>query len=116
MKEFNTATRFVHGFQRYDKVLYRDVECFVFGRRTAGYFDLRELNGTKIHSSAKAKDCLLAETASTLLICSLKGGATELKAERISVPKIEGASAGGKQNTAVPTGRILPASDHSVDR
>ncbi|MCG2796266.1 MAG: RNA-guided endonuclease IscB, partial [Actinomycetia bacterium] len=43
----NTAPRFVQGFQRYDKVLYAPngnnrEECFVFGRRSSGYFDLRK--------------------------------------------------------------------------
>ncbi len=64
----NTAPRFVEGFQRFDKVLWNGVECFVFGRRKTGYFDLRKLDDTKIHASAKAKDCVLIESARTLLI------------------------------------------------
>lgn len=44
------------------------IECFIFGRRKTGYFDLRKLDGTKIHASAKAKELVLIETASTLLI------------------------------------------------
>lgn len=32
-----------------------NIECFVFGRRNTGYFDLRHLDGTKVHASAKAK-------------------------------------------------------------
>lgn len=63
----NTAPRLVKGFQRFDKVLWNDIECFVFGRRSTGYFDLRNLNGSKIHASAKAKDCVLLESAKTLL-------------------------------------------------
>jgi len=70
----STAARFVRGFQRYDKVLYKGVECFVFGRRTNGYFDVRDLYGARIHDGAKAKDCVLLETASTLLTCTLRGG------------------------------------------
>ncbi|MFA5186516.1 MAG: RNA-guided endonuclease IscB [Patescibacteria group bacterium] len=68
----NTAARFIHGFQRYDKVLYRGMDCFVFGRRSTGDFELRDLDGTKIHGHAKAKSCRLLETANTLLTCSLK--------------------------------------------
>ncbi len=64
----NTAPRFVEGFQRFDKVLWNGVECFVFGRRKTGCFDLRKLDDTKIHASAKAKDCVLIESARTLLI------------------------------------------------
>lgn len=64
----NTAPRYVLGFQRYDKVLWQDQECFVFGRRTTGYFDLRKLDGTKVHSSAPAKKCQLLESARTFLV------------------------------------------------
>ena len=68
----NTSHRFIEGFQRFDKVIYNGIECFVFGRRKTGYFDLRKLNGLKIHSSAKAKDCRLLERFKTLL--TEKGG------------------------------------------
>jgi len=69
----NTAARIIHGFQRFDKVLWNNIECFVFGRRKTGYFELRTLDGTKVHASAKAKDLKLLETANTLLI-SFMGG------------------------------------------
>jgi hypothetical protein len=70
----NTAPRFIHGFQRYDKVLWNDIECFVFGRRKTGYFDLRHLDGAKVYASAKAKELTLLETANTFLIEPLKRG------------------------------------------
>jgi hypothetical protein len=63
----NTAPRFVHGFQRYDKVLWNNIECFVFGRRKTGYFELRKLDGTKIHASGKAKELTFLESANTFL-------------------------------------------------
>ena len=63
----NTAPRFVKGFQRFDKVLWKNIECFIFGRRSTGYFDIRMLNGHKLSSSAKAKDLKLLETFKTLL-------------------------------------------------
>jgi N6-L-threonylcarbamoyladenine synthase len=68
----NTAARIIHGFQRFDKVLWNNIECFVFGRRKTGYFELRKLDGTKIHASGKAKELTLLETANTLLIANLK--------------------------------------------
>ena len=58
----------MHGLQRYDKVEYKGKECFIFGRRATGYFDLRTLDGTKIHASAKAKDLKLLEAAKTFLM------------------------------------------------
>ncbi len=64
----NTAERFIHGFQRYDKVLWNGIECFIFGRRTSGYFDLRKLDGTKVHASAKAEHLKLLERANTFLM------------------------------------------------
>ena len=63
----NTANRIIRGFQRYDKVLWKGIECFVFGRRKTGYFDIRMLNGHKLSSSAKAKDLKLLENFKTLL-------------------------------------------------
>ncbi|WAM22563.1 MAG: RNA-guided endonuclease IscB (plasmid) [Candidatus Methanoperedens sp.] len=70
----NTAPRFILGFQRFDKVLWNNIECFVFGRRKTGYFELRTLDGTKVHASAKAKELILLETANTLLISNLRVG------------------------------------------
>jgi hypothetical protein len=64
----NTADRFIKGFQRFDKVLWKGIECFVFGRRTTGYFDLRKSDGTKIHPSVSYKQISLIERAKTLLI------------------------------------------------
>jgi tryptophanyl-tRNA synthetase len=55
------------GFQRYDKVLWKGVECFIFGRRTSGHFALKKLDGTKMSSSAKASEITLIESAKTLL-------------------------------------------------
>ena len=64
----NTAPRLVFGFQRYDKVEYRGITCFIFGRRTRGYFDLRTISGERVHGDAKYKDLKLRETAKTMLI------------------------------------------------
>lgn len=63
----NTAARYIQGFQRYDKVRWKGQECFVFGRRTTGDFDVRLLDGTKVHAHAKAKDCVRLEGCKTLL-------------------------------------------------
>jgi hypothetical protein len=70
----NTAPRFIIGFQRFDKVLWNNIVCFVFGRRKTGYFELRTLDDTKIHASAKAKELTLLETSKTLLIANLRRG------------------------------------------
>jgi len=63
----NTAERFIKGFQRFDKVRYRGVECFIFGRRKTGYFSLRKLDGAVVSDSANCKELELLESARTLL-------------------------------------------------
>ena len=70
----NTAPRFVLGFKRFDKILWKHKECFVFGRRKIGYFELRQIDGTKIHASAKAKEITLLQSASTFLIELIRRG------------------------------------------
>jgi hypothetical protein len=64
----NTAPRLVFGFQRFDKVLWKGIECFVFGRRTRGYFDIRNLEGAKLNTDVKYTELTLLETFRTLLI------------------------------------------------
>ena len=62
-----TLPRFVRGFQRFDKVKFKGKECFIFGRRSSGYFDLRKLTGQVIHKSAKASDLKLVQPFNTFL-------------------------------------------------
>ena len=62
----NTGPRFMHGFQRYDKVRWRGLECFVWGRRNSGSFTLAGLNGKKI-TERSYKQLERLEAASTLL-------------------------------------------------
>ncbi|MGA3206843.1 MAG: RNA-guided endonuclease IscB [Syntrophales bacterium] len=82
----NTAPRFVHGFQRYDKVLWNRTECFIFGRRSSGYFDLRKLDGTRIHKSASYKDLSLLESAQTLL--TERTALLPLTSREVSAPQV----------------------------
>lgn len=67
-RQRNTAQKYVHGFRLFDCVTYQGTTCFVFGRRSSGYFDLRLLDGTKIHASASSKKLRLVQRASTYLI------------------------------------------------
>ncbi len=64
----NIAERFVKGFQRFDKVRYRGIECFIFGRRKTGYFSLKKLDGTVISDSANYKELKLLESFRTFLM------------------------------------------------
>lgn len=64
----HTAPKYVHGFRLFDCVKYQEKVCFVFGRRSSGYFDLRTLDGTKISASASYKKLRLVQRASALLV------------------------------------------------
>ncbi len=67
-RQRNTAPKDVHGFRLFDCVRYENVTCFVFGRRSSGYFDLRTLDGTKISASASYKKLNVVQKASALLV------------------------------------------------
>lgn len=77
----NQAPYLVHGYRLFDKVLYEGKECFIFGRRSTGYFDLRLLSGEKIYASASYKKLQLLEPRKTLL--------TERRGAAISLQLIE---------------------------
>ncbi|WP_257988084.1 hypothetical protein [Bacillus sp. V33-4] len=72
-RKSNKAERWVKGFQLFDKVEFVGSACFIFGRRTSGYFDLRQLDGTVIHRSACYKKLKPLERASTWLIQRREG-------------------------------------------
>ena len=67
-KKLNQAPYIVRGFRLFDNVRYKNQECFIFGRRSSGYFDLRKLDGTVIHRSASCKNLELLQTRKGLLI------------------------------------------------
>lgn len=67
-RQRNTAPSYVHGFRLFDCVDYQGKICFVFGRRSSGYFDLRTLDGTKVSSSANYKKLTVIQKASTSLM------------------------------------------------
>lgn len=66
-KKLNQAPYLIHNFRLFDKVKYKDQECFIFGRRSTGYFDLGKLDGTKVHASANYKELRLLEIRKSLL-------------------------------------------------
>jgi amino acid adenylation domain-containing protein len=67
-RQRNTAPKYVHGFRLFDCVRYQGQTCFVFGRRSTGYFDLRTLNGTKIHASARSKKLTIVQKSHACLV------------------------------------------------
>lgn len=67
-RQRNTAPKYVYGFRLFDCVKYQSKMCFVFGRRSSGYFDLRTLDGTQIHASADYKQLKTVQRASACLV------------------------------------------------
>ena len=61
------APYLVKGFRLFDKVEYMGQECFIFGRRSSGYFDIRKLDGTKVHAGVSYKKLRFLETRHTML-------------------------------------------------
>lgn len=77
VRKSNQASKEVKGFRLFDKVMFEGKECFIFGRRSTGYFDLRTLDGAKVHASASYKKLRLLERADTVL--------TERRAQEVAV-------------------------------
>ena len=55
----NQAEHFVFGFGLMDRVKFNNIECFVYGRRTSGYFDLRDIDNNKIYTAAHIRNIKL---------------------------------------------------------
>jgi RRXRR protein/HNH endonuclease len=67
-RQNNIASKEVYGFRLFDCVCYQGQVCFVFGRRSSGYFDLRTLDGSKIHAGASYKKLTLIQKAGACLV------------------------------------------------
>ena len=67
VRKRNQAPYEVFGYRLFDKVKYKNEECFIFGRRSSGSFDLRKLDGTKISAGVTYKKLKLLETRKTIL-------------------------------------------------
>ena len=65
----------VKGFRLFDKVKYNGIECFVYARRTNGSFDIRKIDGTKVHAGISFKKLKLLEVRKNFLITKEGNGA-----------------------------------------
>lgn len=66
-KKLNQAPYLVKGFKLFDKVYYNGMECFIFGRRSSGSFDIRMLDGTKVNAGVSYKKLRLIEKRRSIL-------------------------------------------------
>ena len=51
-RKLNQAPFLVNGFRLFDKVRYQNKEYFIFGRRSSGFFDVRDLQGNKLNKGS----------------------------------------------------------------
>ena len=64
----NQSPYIVNGFRRYDKVMYNNKECFITGKRSNGYFQLKTFDGTVISQGISSKRLKLLEPIKGWLI------------------------------------------------
>ena len=67
-KKANQSPYMVNGFRLFDKVNYNGIECFVYARRASGSFDIRKIDGTKVHAGISFKKLKLLEVRKNFLI------------------------------------------------
>lgn len=67
-RKANQSPYMVKGFRLFDKVKYNGIECFVYGRRASGSFDIRKMNGTKVHAGVNFKKLKFLEVRKNFLI------------------------------------------------
>lgn len=73
IKKRNQAPYEVMGFRLYDKVSWKGIKCFIFGRRSTGRMDLRLLDGTKVNASVGYKNIRLLNKRGNYLVEQRKG-------------------------------------------
>ena len=64
----NQTEKLIGGFGLFDIVRYGDAACYIHGRRATGYFDIRKLDGTKVHAGIHYRNLTLFERANTRII------------------------------------------------
>ena len=80
----NKADYEILGFKLFDKVLFQNIECFIFGRQSTGRMDLRKLDGTHINASANYKNLKLLENSKHILTERRTGRFLPVASNRVS--------------------------------
>ncbi len=68
VRKANQAARKVAGYGLGDNVMYAGQLCCIHGRRSSGYFDIRRLDGIRVHAGIHYRHLTLVERANTNLI------------------------------------------------
>ena len=74
-KRLNQAPYLVKGFRLFDKVRYNGTECFVFSRRATGSFDIRLIDGTKVHAGINCRKLQFLSVSRSCLKTKKRNGA-----------------------------------------
>ena len=67
-RQLNQAPHLVFGYALNDRVKFNRIECFVHGRRTIGYFVLKDIDGNTIHNSAPVKKIKLISHENSIIL------------------------------------------------
>ena len=81
----NQAPYIVHGFRIFDKVMLNGQQCFIFGRRSSGSFDVRLIDGTKVHAGIGFRKLHFLEVSRRFLITFERNCAIPLPSEDGSI-------------------------------
>lgn len=68
VRKKNQAPYLVKGFRLFDKVLYDGLECFIFGRRSSGSFDIRLFDGTKVNAGISYKKLIFKSISNSFIV------------------------------------------------
>ena len=68
IRKANQAEKYVFGYRLFDKVQFNGQDCFIWGRRTSGYFTIKAINGKMIKDGITFKKLKLVEKSTSYLI------------------------------------------------
>ena len=68
IRKLNQAPHLVFGFALNDRVKFNRIECFVHGRRSKGYFTLKNIDRNTIHNSASVKKIKLISHENSIIL------------------------------------------------
>ena len=72
IRKKNQAPRLVKGFRLFDKVSFNGNECFIFGRRTRGYFIIKTFSGAVIGTDVLYKKLQFKNISKSFIVSQLK--------------------------------------------
>lgn len=72
VRKKNQAPYLVKGFRLFDKVRYDGLECFIFGRRSSGSFDIRLFDGTRVNAGISYKKLKFKSISNSFIVSRFK--------------------------------------------